>query len=240
MRIPAAARGNRRVQPREPRAEARTGADPGQVRHLLHRPPHEPGRRAGAVVYRRQHSGQPRRHRDGAGADDQSRAGGRARTRRRPGARRRHRDAHRQNPEHLADRGLKRRRHQRHGRAQRRANHQAAAARAPRREARRRRGGNRFRRRPHPRRRRDAEFRAGRRLGAPRARAVVRRRLLQNAKDLLRPRARLRAAVLLLRRRRGRLRSVDRHADRRIQTAARRHRARRRQLHQSGDGHRAD
>ena len=48
-----AAPGDRRVQRDEPGDQARAGADPGQVRHLLHRHLPEPGRRAGARLQRR-------------------------------------------------------------------------------------------------------------------------------------------------------------------------------------------
>ena len=51
-------------------------ADAGQVRHLLHRHPSQPGRRAGARLHRRLDAPEPRRHRDGQGLLHQGRAGG--------------------------------------------------------------------------------------------------------------------------------------------------------------------
>ena len=43
-----------RVQCRQPLDQARPGADTGQVRHFVHPDAHEPGRRAGARLHRRQ------------------------------------------------------------------------------------------------------------------------------------------------------------------------------------------
>ena len=67
---------DRRLQRRRAAAEARPRADAGQVRHLLHHHPSQPGRRAGACLYRRQRASEPRRHRDGPGAVHQGGAGG--------------------------------------------------------------------------------------------------------------------------------------------------------------------
>ena len=82
-RLPRAARGDRRVQRDERGAEARHRADAGQVRHLVQPRPPQPGRRAGPRLRRRLGAGQPRRHRDGPGPQHQGRAGRRARARRR-------------------------------------------------------------------------------------------------------------------------------------------------------------
>ena len=70
-----APRRRRQIQCGQRRAQARPGADAGQVRHLLHHHPSQPGRRAGACLCRRQRASEPRRHRDGAGPDDQGRPG---------------------------------------------------------------------------------------------------------------------------------------------------------------------
>ena len=51
-------------------------ADAGQVRDQLHRDLVQPGRRAGACLQRRVDPPEPRRHRDGAGAQHQGGAGG--------------------------------------------------------------------------------------------------------------------------------------------------------------------
>ena len=69
----------------EPGPEAGHRADAGEVRHLLHAHPSQPGRRAGARLPRRLDQPEPRRHRDGAGALPQGGAGGGR------GIRRRHR-----------------------------------------------------------------------------------------------------------------------------------------------------
>ena len=69
-------REDRRLQRQQPRHQARHGADAGQVRHLVHGDPLQPGRRAGACLYRRLGASEPRRHRDGAGTLRQGRAGG--------------------------------------------------------------------------------------------------------------------------------------------------------------------
>ena len=72
----AAAARDRRLQRQQPHRQARARADAGEVRHLLHRHAVQPGRRAGACLYRRLGASEPRRHRDGAGALRQGRAGG--------------------------------------------------------------------------------------------------------------------------------------------------------------------
>ena len=53
QRLPRPARRDRRVQRDQPGAQARPGADAGQVRHLVQRRPPQPGRRAGARLHRR-------------------------------------------------------------------------------------------------------------------------------------------------------------------------------------------
>ena len=64
-----------RVQCREPDPEEGHRADAGEVRHLLHPDPSQPGGRAGPSLYRRLGAAEPRRHRDGAGALHQGGAG---------------------------------------------------------------------------------------------------------------------------------------------------------------------
>ena len=93
--------------------QARHRADTGKVRHLLHPDAHEPGRRAGARLYRRQRHAEPWRHRDGPGALYQDRAGGRRGVwhRSRPGED--HRDQHGESAEHVAHRRVVGQRHQR-------------------------------------------------------------------------------------------------------------------------------
>ena len=68
-----------RLQRRQPGAQARPGADAGEVRHLVQRQALQPGRRAGARLHRRLDPGEPRRHRDGPGPEHQGGAGGGAR-----------------------------------------------------------------------------------------------------------------------------------------------------------------
>ncbi len=75
-RLRRTAQGGRRLQRRQPGAQKGPGADAGEVRHLLQRQPLQPGRRAGACLYRRLGAGEPRRHRDGPGAEHQGGAGG--------------------------------------------------------------------------------------------------------------------------------------------------------------------
>ena len=79
--------GDRRVQRDEPGAQEGHRADAGEVRHLLHPHPPQPGRRAGPSLSRRLDQPQSRRHRDGAGALHQGRAGGGRGIRRRPSTR---------------------------------------------------------------------------------------------------------------------------------------------------------
>ena len=76
-------------------AEARPRADAGQVRHLVQPGPSQPGRRTGPRLRRRLGAGQPRRHRDGPGAQHQGRPGRRPRARHRLRRGARHRDRHR-------------------------------------------------------------------------------------------------------------------------------------------------
>ena len=70
------ARERRRLQPPEPGGEEGPRHHAGEVRHLVQPPGAQPGRRAGARLYRRQRDAEPRRHRDGAGPVHQGRAGG--------------------------------------------------------------------------------------------------------------------------------------------------------------------
>ncbi len=107
--------------------EARHRADAGEVRHLLHRHALQPGRRAGACLYRRFGASEPWRHRDGAGALSQGRAGGGGRIPDRPRPGEDHRDDHGQGAEHLGDRRLLGHGPQRHGGAERGATDQGSA-----------------------------------------------------------------------------------------------------------------
>ena len=108
-----------RLQRQQPLHQARHRADAGEVRHLVHRDPLQPGRRAGACLHGRLRASEPRRHRDGAGALRQGGAGRRRRVpdRHRPGED--HRDDDRQGAEHVGDRRLVGLRPQRHGGAER-------------------------------------------------------------------------------------------------------------------------
>ena len=115
QRLSRAPQGNRSVQRFEPLAEEGHRAQPGQVRHLLHAKTPQPGRRAGACLYRRLDPGEPWRHRDGAGAVPQGGAGRCRGIRRRYIAGEDHRDLHRQGAEYDAHRCLVRLRPQRHG-----------------------------------------------------------------------------------------------------------------------------
>ena len=58
-----------------PILKKRDRADAGEIRHLLHHHAPEPGRGAGARLYRRLGAPEPRRHRDGSGAVHQGRPG---------------------------------------------------------------------------------------------------------------------------------------------------------------------
>jgi hypothetical protein len=100
----------------QPGAQARAGAHPGEVRHLLHQHLPQPGRRAGACVQGRQRAGQPRRHRDGPGPLHQGAPDRRRRVR--PGGGRRAPVGHRHQPraQHLGHRRLVGQRPQRQGR----------------------------------------------------------------------------------------------------------------------------
>ena len=133
VELPAAARGDRALESRQPRHQAWHRAHAGEVRHLVHGHALQPGRRAAASVQRRHAAAEPRRHRDGSGPVHQGRAGRRARAGRpafrgaRVGLR------YQQGAQRVADGGLVRQRPERHGGARRRAH----AARAPRRPSRR-------------------------------------------------------------------------------------------------------
>ena len=99
----------------KPRPEEGPRADAGEVRHLLHPHPPQPGGRAGACLYRWLGASEPWRHRDGAGALYQGGAGGGRGIRHRCIQRAHHRHDDRQGAQHLADRRLLRHRPQRHG-----------------------------------------------------------------------------------------------------------------------------
>ena len=73
-----------------------------EVRDRLHAEAPQPGGRAGARLYRRLRAGEPRRHRDGAGAPHQGRAGGGGGVRHRLRAGEDHRDEDRHGAQHHA------------------------------------------------------------------------------------------------------------------------------------------
>ena len=99
-------RGNPCVQCRQPGPEERPGADPGEVRHFVHRDLPQPGRCADPHLYRRQHPPEPWRHRNGPGPQHQGRPGGRRGLPGRRGAHPDHRHQYRQGAQHLAHRRL--------------------------------------------------------------------------------------------------------------------------------------
>ena len=155
-------------------------------------------------------------------------------------ARARHRDRHAEGRQHLGHRGVDRRRPERQGGAGRGAPDPRAPGRLRRRALRRR--GRRRCASPTTRSSvngRDAALRRARRRGLPRRAcssgptASTRRPGLQLGQG-----HDAGPAVLLLRLRRGGERGRRRHADRRVEAAARRHPARRRQVAQPGDRHR--
>ena len=127
LRLSRAPRPHRRLQRNEPaiikRGIALTPVKFGISFTLI---PTQPGRRAGACLFRRLDPSQSRRHRDGAGALHQGRAGRGGRIRRAAPLRPHHRDQHRESAERLADRRLVRHRSQRHGGEDRRGGGQAA------------------------------------------------------------------------------------------------------------------
>ncbi len=109
------ARARARLQ-RRPRPEQEgAGADAGVLRHLVHHPAPQPGRRPGPRLHRRQRLRLHRRGRDGAGGEQQDPAGGRPHPGRGqpPPAPGEHQHAAR--GQHLADRRLHRRRPERQG-----------------------------------------------------------------------------------------------------------------------------
>ena len=199
--------------------QARHRAHAGEVRHLVQRDASQPGRRAGARLHRRHGAAEPRRHRDGPGPAHQGRAGRRAPSfgvavERDP----HHRDRHEQGAEHLGDRGIVGPRSQRQGGAGRGAHDHASAsiefAAQQYRRGRRIRCASRTARCTSA--RRDADVRGtGRARRTPRAcrcrppASTATPKIHYDRSDAHRP------AVLLLRLRRGGVRSRDRHADRR-------------------------
>ena len=129
-RLSAAPRRDPRLQRVEPGAEERARADAGQVRHLVQRRALQPGGRARPRVHRRLGAGEPRRDRDGAGAQHQGRAGRRARARDQPRARALDGRRHEQGREHVGDRRVDRQRSQRQGGTGRRAADQGSGSRS--------------------------------------------------------------------------------------------------------------
>ncbi len=125
-RIRGTPQGGRGVQRGQPVGQARAGADAGEVRHLVHADAHEPGRRTGACLYRRQRAAEPRRHRDGPGPVPEGRADRRRRVRHRPGPGEDHRDDDGEGAEHVADGGVLGHRSERQGGASGGASDQAA------------------------------------------------------------------------------------------------------------------
>ena len=240
VRLPATARGDPVVEPREPASQARHRAHARQVRHFVHGDAPEPGRRADPRLHRRYRAPEPRRHRDGAGPVHEGRPGrrDRARDRRRPHPR--HGVRHEQGSERVGDRGLVRRRHQRQGRAGGREGAPRATGGIRRRAFQGRRSGRRVREQRGRDRRADDPVRRARAPCLFRARVAVGDRLLPDAQDRLRPQDVERQPLLLLLLWRRGVGSDRRHADRREPAPARRHPARRRPLAQSGDRHGSD
>ncbi len=178
-----------RLQRRPRPREARPGDHAGQVRHLVHHVVLQPGRRARPDLQGRQHPGESRRHRDGAGPAHEDPADRRRRPGRAPRRGAADADPHRQGPEHVGDGRLVRIGSQRR-RGARRVRHAARPPRRRRRDdarghGRRRRVRRRARRRQRPGRTRRAVLR-GRGQGLLRAGAAVRDRVLQDAGDPLR------------------------------------------------------
>ncbi|MNO97743.1 hypothetical protein D3C76_894630 [compost metagenome] len=90
------------LQRQQPDPEERPGTDTGQVRHFVHRHLPQPGRCTHPYLHRRQHSPEPRRHRNGPGPEHQGGPGGGADL---PGGLQPHPDhchQHRQGAQHLA------------------------------------------------------------------------------------------------------------------------------------------
>ncbi len=145
----------------QPGAETRHRADAGQVRHLVHAHPSEPGRGAGACLSGRLDPDEPWRHRDGPGPVPQGGAGrrGAVRGRYRPGADHRHR--YRQGAQYLGHRGVFGVGSERHGGAGRLRHHPRPAGGVPGRTAAGPARGGGVRGRPHPRRRRRDRVRRG-------------------------------------------------------------------------------
>ena len=224
-----------RLQRQQPLHQARPGADAGEVRHLVHRHPLQPGRRAGACLHRRLGASEPWRHRDGAGALRQGRAGRRRRVpdRHRPGED--HRDDDRQGAQHLGDRGLVGLRPQRHGGAERGPHHPRPAGRFRGREIPGAARPDRVQAEPGARRQPGNPVRRSGQAGLYGARPAFGSRLLQDAEDPLEPRQGRGPPVLLFRLWRVLLGGLDRHADRRICGRAHRHPARDRPLAEPGD-----
>ena len=238
LRLSGAPRPHRRLEQNEPLYQARHRADAGDVRHLLHPHSDEPGRRAGACLFRRLHPSQSRRHRDGAGALHQGRADRGGRIRRAAPLRPHHRDEYRESAERLADRRLFRDRSQWHGGEDRRGRGQAADDGFRRPAMGRRPGDRRVPRRAGLRRQRLDELRRTGESLSPLAGAAFPRGTLPDAGNPLGSRQGERKAVLLFRLWRGLLGGRHRHADGRDAGLARRSPARRRRLDQSGARHR--
>ncbi len=125
--LPGAPRSDPRPQRQGRRHPQGHRADPGQVRHQLHRHLVQPGRRPRSRLQRRLGPPEPRRHRDGPGPQHQGLSGRRRRLPDRSRPREDHRDDDGQGPEHLGDRRLLRLRPQRHGGPERGGTDQDAA-----------------------------------------------------------------------------------------------------------------
>ncbi len=223
QRVRPPPRGNPCVQCRQPGPEERTGADPGEVRHFVHRDLPQPGRCADPHLYRRQHPPEPWRHRNGPGPQHQGRPGGRRGLPGRRGAHPDHRHQYRQGAQHLAHRRLLGHRPERQGRAECRRNHQAAPGGVRRAALEGQRGRRRVPQQPGAYPRADPAVRGTDPAGLLRPGLVVQHRLLPHAEDLLRPRAGPWPALLLFRLRRRLLGGGSRYPHRRIPHAAHRH-----------------
>ena len=220
---------------RQSRDSARHRPHAGEVRHLLHGDAVQPGRCAGACLYRRLVSGQPRRHRNGPGPKHQSGANRGRRTRHCLRARAGDRQRHQQNPERLGHSRFRRHRPERQSRAIRRA-HRARQPGAVRgRVGRLRRGRGAFPGRRSDDAPRHPRVHRSRQAGLRQPHPALERRLLPHAKNPLRQDHAHRQAVFLLCLWCGLHRSGHRHVDRRKPGVESGHPARRGPQHQPGD-----
>ena len=204
-------------------SQARHRAHAGQVRYFVHHQPSQSGGRAGARLSGRLRSSQSRRHRDGAGVVRQSRPGGGGGIRRRSRPREDHADLDRQGPQHVADRGLVRFRHEQHGGPGGRCDHQGSAGGIRRHKVRNRAGVGHVSRQPGLCRQSGAGICPTGEGSLPRPHFALVDRLLSHAENSLGCGARNRPSILLFRLWDGLLRGDHRHLDRRDEGCACRH-----------------